>query len=196
MGMDINRESVHELVEVFYQHPFKTFYVNSLDGETFIKPVGVFVSLGITTSTKVIEKIKNDLVNSGYSACISEITSKKVNDRFLNTLHCTSGAGQYKLDDVFENNNILNESAARQKLAEMKELMDPEQSLEILKKYAPKISKLENLINKLTDSNGWNDHSIQEENEDYRIFHQNVNYKREGDIEYRLGIYVREKNDN
>ena len=192
--MAINRENIHELVEVFYQHPFKTFYVNSLDGVNFIKPVGVFVSLGITTSIKVLEKIKDDLINNGYSACLTEITSRKVNDRFLNTLNCTTGANQYKLS-VFDE-NMLDEQAAKKKLSDMKELMDPEQSLEILKKYAPKISKLESLINKLSDSNGWNDHLIQEDEDDFRIFHRNINYKREGDIEYRLGIYVHEKNDN
>lgn len=73
----------------------------------------------------------------------------------------------------------------------MKSLMNPEQSLEILKEYAPKISRLQDLINKLTITDGWDAHLIQKSNDgEYRIFHQYVNYRRDDELEYRLGIYV------
>ena len=41
----IDKDKIHNLVGVFYQPTFKTFFINSVDGETFIKPIGIFVSL-------------------------------------------------------------------------------------------------------------------------------------------------------
>ena len=192
--MAINREKIHNLVEVFYQPTFKTFYVNSVDSETFVKPLGVFVSLGITTSMKVLEDIKNIIVNTGgYSAIVAEISSKRVAGQFLNTLIETENPKQYKLTEF--DSSIMNEEEARSELGRMRELMSPNQDLEILKEYAPKISRLQDLIDKLTSTQGWDAHLIQNDNGEYRIFHQYVNYKKEDEVEYRVGIYVSEEND-
>lgn len=194
--MAINREKIHDLVEVFYQPTFKTFYINSTNGTTFIKPIGVFVSLGITTSMKVLEDMK-EIINSTeeYEACLVEISSKKVAGQFLNTIINKEEPQQYKLTDF--STNIMDEKKSREELERMKGLMNPEQDLGILKTYAPRISRLQDLIDKLTITDGWDAHLIQNCGEgEYRIFHQYVNYRKEGDIEYRLGIYVKEKSNN
>lgn len=189
---NINRDKVHSLVEVFYQPSFKTFYVNSVDGETFVKPIGVFVSLGITTSLKVLEDIKNIISGSeGFNAVLAEIKSKKVAGQFLNTVTCTSDPKQYKITELSD--DIMNEEESKAELEKMKNLMNPSQDLEVLKEYAPKISRLQDLIDKLTSTHGWDAHLIQrEQSGDYRIFHQYINYKREGELEYRVGIFVTE----
>lgn len=189
---NINRDKVHSLVEVFYQPSFKTFYVNSVDGETFVKPVGVFVSLGITTSLKVLEDIKNIISGSeGYSATLAEIKSKKVAGQFLNTVTCTTGPKQYKITNLSE--DIMGEEESKAELERMKNLMNPSQDLDILKEYAPKISRLQDLIDKLTSTHGWDAHLIQKKaSGDYLIFHQYINYKKEGELEYRVGIFVTE----
>lgn len=194
--MAINREKIHDLVEVFYQPTFKTFYINSTNGTTFIKPIGVFVSLGITTSMKVLEDIKS-IINSTeeYEATIVEISSKRVAGQFLNTIINREDPKQYKLTSFSE--NIMDEKKSKEKLEEMKNLMSPEQDLEVLRTYAPRISRLQDLIDKLTTTNGWDAHLIQEkEDGEYRIYHQYVNYRKDGDIEYRVGIYVCEKGSN
>lgn len=193
---NINRDKVHSLVEVFYQPSFKTFYVNSVDGETFVKPIGVFVSLGITTSLKVLEDIKNIIAGSeGYKAVLAEIKSRKVAGQFLNTVTNTMNPKQYKIENLSE--DIMNESESRAELERMKGMMDPSQDLEILKEYAPKISRLQDLMDKLTSTHGWDAHLIQKEKSgDYRIFHQYINYKKEGDLEYRVGIFVTEDVEN
>ena len=83
--MSINKDTVHELVGVFYQPPIKTFYINSIDGESFVTPQGVFVSLGITTSMSVLESIRNVLEkSSGFTARLCMIKSRKVAGQFLN----------------------------------------------------------------------------------------------------------------
>ena len=187
----IFREKINEVVEVFYQQNFKTFYINSIDGKNFVKPVGVFVSLGITTSLKSLEDIRSVIANTeGYSAVIAEISSKKVGNQFLNTVINLETPKQYTLSNSGE--NILNKTEAEEELNKLKEKMNTDEDITILQKYAPKISKLQDLINKLTVSNGWESHSIQKDGEDYKIYHQNVNYKKEGDIEYRIGIFVSE----
>lgn len=194
--MAINREKIHDLVEVFYQPTFKTFYINSTNGTTFIKPIGVFVSLGITTSMKVLEDIKS-IINSTeeYEATIVEISSKRVAGQFLNTIINREDPKQYKLTSFSE--NIMDEKKSKEKLEEMKNLMSPEQDLEVLRTYAPRISRLQDLIDKLTTTNGWDAHLIQEKDDgEYRIYHQYVNYRKDGDIEYRVGIYVKEKGSN
>ncbi len=189
----ISKEEIYDLVGVFYQPTYKTFSVNSLDGETFIKPVGVFVSLGLTTSKKVLEDIKNIIVDSGkYVAQLAEISSKRVGSTFLNTIINISNPSQYELTDIGD--DTMNEEESIAELNRLKSLMTPEQDLDVLKKYAPKISKLQDLIDKLTRTEGWPCHLIQKkEDDDYSVFHKFVNYKKEGDLEYRLGIYVREK---
>jgi len=187
----IIRERINEVVEVFYQQNFKTFYVNSIDGKSFVKPLGVFVSLGITTSMKSLEDIRSVIANTeGYSAVIAEISSKKVGSQFLNTVINLETPKQYVLDN--SGDNFLNEEKAEKELNDLKEKMNTGEDLEVLQKYAPKISKLQDLINKLTSTNGWESHSILKDGDDYRIYHQNVNYKKDGDIEYRIGIFVSE----
>ena len=102
---------------------------------------------------------------------------------------------QYRLTDFSD--DIMDEKKSKEKLEEMKNLMSPEQDLEVLRTYAPRISRLQDLIDKLTTTNGWDAHLIQEKDDgEYRIYHQYVNYRKDGDIEYRVGIYVKEKGSN
>lgn len=191
--MSINREKIHSLVEVFYQPTFKTFYVNSEDSVTFVRPKGVFVSLGITTSMKVLEDIRDIIIQTGgYKAHVAEISSIRCGGQFLNALTGKEEPKQYKITEL--GSNIMGELEARAELARMRDLMSPSQDLEVLKEYAPKISRLQDLIDKLTSTKGWDAHLIQNDNGEYRIFHQYINYKKIGEVEYRIGIYVTEEN--
>lgn len=191
----INKEKVYELVDVFYQPTFKTFYVNSVNGKDFVKPVGVFVSLGITTSKKVLEEIKNIISETpGYNAVIAEISSKRVKSQFLNTLKNTEPK-QYKLggeDLKKEKMRLFDKEMAEEELNRIKSIVSSNQEAGVINEITPKITKLQNLIKRLNDSCGWEDHLICEDEENYRIYHLNTNYKKEGDIEYRIGIYVTE----
>lgn len=189
----IDKEKIHNLVGVFYQPTFKTFFINSVDGETFIKPIGIFVSLGITTSTKVLEDIKNVIIDTEeYSAQIAELSSRKSSGQFINTITNIESPQQFELHEFPE--GVMNEEEAKAELERMKSLMTPEEDLEVLKIYAPRISQLQDLIEKLTNTGGWNAHLIQKKEEgNYSVFHKFVNYKKVDDTEYRIGIYVRDK---
>ena len=74
------REKIRNIIEIFYRPKFKIFNINSLDGKVFNHLEGVFVSLGITTSMKVMEDIA-EVINTednGLKATITEISSKKI----------------------------------------------------------------------------------------------------------------------
>ena len=74
---EINREKLHNLVGLIYSPTYKTFYVNSLDGMSFVKPYGIFVSLGITTSKRTLEEVRQQIAAHGYDTAIAEISSIK-----------------------------------------------------------------------------------------------------------------------
>lgn len=190
----VNREEISKLVDIFYQHEFKTFYVNSVNGKDFIRPFGVFVSLGLTTSMTTLENIKNILEENGYIVKIAEISSKKINSQYLNTLTKNENLKQYKIDSTVEGCRILEEKDAKEELKSLESILSVDQDLETLAKTAPKISSLRKLIEKLSLTGGWDEHLIQcSDDGEYGIFHRNVNYKREQDLEYRIGIYVVDK---
>ena len=176
----MNREKLYSIVEVFYQSNFKTFYVNSLDGENFIKPVGIFVSLGITTSMDVINSVCESIQASGseFKTRVVEISSKKVLGRYLNTV-TDNIPQQYILTEFPE--GALDKNAAQEELKRLKALLDPSQDLKTI------------LISRFSDDT-WDNHVIVPSDNDYKLFHKKVNYKSEGEddnmVEYRIGILV------
>lgn len=184
-----SKDKIKELVGVFYRNTFKIFYINSVDGETFVKPFGYFVSLGITTSLSVLENIRSILGENGYTATLAEISSKRVGGQFLNTVTKMDGLVQYALSDDF-NQNALGEKESKERLVKMKESLNTSQDLAVLKDLVPKISQLDELINRLDNFEGWDLHMIQETGNGFGILHKNVNYSKVGNLEYRLGIYV------
>ena len=187
---EVSRERIHDLVSVFYHPSFKTFYVNSTDGENFCKPLGVFVSLGITTSMSVLNNIK-DIINDNkdYNARLVEISSKKSKDLFINCVTSYSPK-QYYLGDTIP--NVMNREESLQELERLKEVMTPDTALDVLKEEAPKVSRLKYLIEKLDESNSWSAHRIQKEDNGsgYRIYHIYINYEKRDGLEYRIGIFV------
>lgn len=189
-GIDIgNKSKIHQLVEVFYPQPFKTFYINSEDGKSLCQPVGVFVSLGITTSLKVLNNIINAINGSKeFKASLVEIGSKRDEGIFLNYIK-ERNPDQYRIADV---PGLLSREEV---LKEMEDLGDSvvDASLEETQRIGATVTRLKVLFQKLEDTGGWNDHCIQKTDIGYRIYHLNVNYVRIGDIEYRIGILVNEK---
>lgn len=192
------REKIRNIIEIFYRPKFKIFNINSLDGKVFDHLEGVFVSLGITTSMKVMEDIA-EVINTednGLKATITEISSKKVVNQYLNTVVKKTGVEQYLIPNLDEP-GLLDKEASLNLLENLKQELTEEADLEDLKNLTPKISKLASLISKLDKSSGWDGHMIQEDKEEfYRIFHKFVNYKKVGEIEYRIGIYVEEEIEN
>lgn len=183
--MALDKDRVHEIVEIFYQKPpFKTFYVNSTDGLEFCKPLGVFISLGITTSLKVLKDLRDVLNRTpGMKASIVEIESTKVAGQFMNRVVREEPESQYIVDPgtVFPN-TVLGEAEANRLLSELSSSGKNNEYV-----------KLRDTILRVTESGSWEDKKVMKMSEGgYRVFHRYVNYKKEGDLEKRLGIYVEE----
>lgn len=201
----INKDEVKRLVELFYQNPFKTFYVNSIDRQTFVKPIGVFVSLGITTSEKTMENISEIINNSEkYRARLVEIESKKVGSQYLNTIisdypeqiHInTIQEGVLFLKEKDKGEWIMDEKFSRIELEKMKDLMHDDQDLVTLQTTAPKIQSLQGLITQIEDDPlGWDGYwIIKKPDGTFKLFHRYINYGDYGDVEYRVGIFVTPK---
>lgn len=193
----VSREEIHELVGLFYRSSYKTFYVNSSNGKDLLsKPRGVFVSLGMTTSRRVLENIRDFLGGSKkYVSRIAEISSVKVGEQYLNTLsENNSDPQQYRLTVYPE--GVMGKDAAMEELEMLRSKMNPAASLETLTEYSHKLNKLRYLVDRLDESHGWDSHLIQKvDDSDYCMFHCNVNYERRDGVEYRLGILVQENND-
>ena len=191
----VSREKIHELVKLFYQHTFKTFYINSEDGKEFSKPLGVFVSLGMTTKLKTLENIRDFIsANKDFKAKIVEISSKRVDDQFLNTLVETENPQQYRIEELPD--NIISREEAYEELEKLKNEMNLRTSLEDLTEKTHQVKKLKALIDNLEETHGWDSHAIQRDGDsDYRIFHLFVNYAKKEGVEFRLGIFVDENDD-
>lgn len=189
-GVEIgNKEKVYQLVEVFYPQPFKTFYINSEDGKTLSQPVGVFVSLGITTSLKVLGNIINAINGSDkFSASLVEIGSVRDEGIFLNYI-TSKDPKQYRVDGIPD---LMDRDGTLAEIETLKNSVDG-CSLEETQRIGSVVSRLETLFQKLEETSGWRDHSIQKTDLGYRIYHLNVNYTKKDDIEYRIGILVNEK---
>ncbi len=181
----LDKDRIHELTEIFYQKPpFKTFYINSTDGENFTKPLGVFISLGITTSLKVLQDLRDVLGKSpGLKTSIVEIRSKKIAGQYLNQVTRTD-PDQYEVStDTVAPCIVWDEAEAT---SELKRLESESKNQEA--------QKLRETIARVSESpDPWvNQLVMKTEAGGYRVFHKLTNYKKTDEVEYRLGIYVEE----
>lgn len=178
----IDSERIHNLVEIFYQKPpFKTFYVNSLDGQEFVKPVAVFVSLGITTSVKVMTDLAEVLGRTpGISTKLVELRSTRIGQHYMNYVTNDVDPGQYQVDPgtVAPKRVIMGKENV---ILELDHITDPVEYM-----------KLKEVYNRIESENSWDTQGVLCLGDGYRVFHSICNYKREGEHEYRLGIYVEE----
>jgi len=183
----IDKNQLHELVKVFYQQPFRIFYVNSMDGETFVKPTGLFISLGLTTSMKTIEGLKTAIHNTypERNLQIVELRSKCLfDDQYLNTITENDNPSPYVISDFPENS--LGKEEAEEELKKLREQIKETRDMNLM----TMTQKLQELIDRLSLSDNWDCHRILRLDSDYKIFHTIANYKKEGEFEYRIGIYV------
>lgn len=184
--MALDKDRIHELVGIFYQPPFKTFYINSTDGQNFEKPTGVFVSFGITTSWEKMKEIQDALDRTpGIKTEFVEIESVKVGGQYMNHIISRSPKQYETTPDSVRPCVVLDEEESS---AELQKLIDsPDRENYV---------KLKDAITRIQESDApWvNQKVMRLESGGYRVFHRFTNYKKEGEHEFRLGIYVEESN--
>lgn len=192
----VNREEVNELVNIFYHKTkYKLFNVNSVNGEEFTKPLGIFVSLGMTTSLKQIQDITSAISHcKGYTARVAELGSIKIGGIYLNYLTGADPIQQYPLDEG-NSEGLMNRDEVLETISKLVEQSkDLNTSQAELVEISGKLNKLTYLNNQLEESDGWSTHAIMEDG-DYKIYHLRLNYKKDPDsnIEYRIGIFVEDE---
>lgn len=192
----VSREEVSELVNIFYHKTkYKLFNVNSVDGEEFTKPLGIFVSLGMTTSLKQIQDITSAISHcKGYTARVAELGSIKIGGIYLNYLTGADPIQQYPLDKG-NSEGLMNRDEVLETISKLVEQSkDLNTSQTELVEISGKLNRLTYLNNQLEESDGWSTHAIMEDG-DYKIYHLRLNYKKDPDsnIEYRIGIFVEDE---
>lgn len=192
----VSREEVSELVNIFYHKTkYKLFNVNSVNGEEFTKPLGIFVSLGMTTSLKQIQDITSAISHcKGYTARVAELGSIKIGGIYLNYLTGADPIQQYPLDEG-NSEGLMNRDEVLETISKLVEQSkDLNTSQAELVEISGKLNKLTYLNNQLEESDGWGTHAIMEDG-DYKIYHLRLNYKKDPDsnIEYRIGIFVEDE---
>ena len=196
--MGVDKEKIREIVEVFYQAPFKVFNVNSEDGKSFSKISGVFVSLGLTTPLQTIEEIKNILNNTkGHKARLAELESTKFCGQFLNKITDKS-ENEIKPYDLSAPENSYDEKQTKILLENLIQKCRSQSNEEIdiennIKDIIQDIQKIKELQQYLNTSGSWGDSVIIKKGNDYKIFRKTSNYNQiNEEVNYRIGIYVEE----
>lgn len=181
----IEKNRIQELIKVFYQQPFKIFYVNSEDGATFVKPKGLFVSLGITTSINTLEKLRGTIEDTYPETAprLVELVSKRGDSgQYLNSITTNTDIHPYTITDTPE--NLMTKTEAEEELTRLRGVIKENPEIELL----TATQKLQEFIDRIKD---WDEHQIYKTGDsEYKIFHKTSNYKKEGDMEYRIGIFV------
>ena len=178
---------LRDIVELFYQPPFKIFNVNSVDGETLVRPFGYFISLGITTSFDILKNIRDLISKSdyGFEAKLVELESIKSDEYgdFLNVLSDLQENEIKKYPSTPpENIEVLEKEDAENLLSELTEKINSgDYSVSMYRqKLADTIKKIEN----------WEDHGLQIKNGQPGVFHKFINYKKISLTFFKMYYYI------
>ena len=194
--MGVDKDKVRDIVEVFYQAPFKVFNVNTEDGQSFSSVTGVFVSLGLTTPLQTLEEITNILNNTkGHKARLAELKSTRYYGQFLNqiTEKSEEEIKPYKLETPKDSFNKKQTEELLESMINKCRLSQGDLNNEIgeITQNILKIKELQNLIDS-TPGGGWDDSVIfKKSSGEFKIFRKTSNYYQVDDnVNYRIGIYV------
>ncbi len=194
--MGVDKDKIKEIVSVFYQAPFKVFYVNSEDGETFSvsENTRVFVSLGLSSPHQTLIDIKNILKSSGYKVRLAELKSIRNGNQFVNSI-TDKEEDQISMYSLEFPEGSYDKNGTDELLESLiKSCKNPDGTIQEtgIKDLIREIQSIKELQLKLNTSNGWDSAAIiKDDNGDYKIFRKNSNFlQMPDDVSYRIGIYV------
>lgn len=194
--MNLNIKRVQEAVEIIYQPSFKVFTVNSENGKDFSRPLGYFVSLGITTSFDTIrdvcsfigDQLKGDIEFSK----LCELRTVRKYGQFMNNVTKIEGKESIdQYDSLYFPDNLLDKRSSSEILNHLKDEMNRCVSIEDIRSYSNKIGRLTYLINKIDKKNEWDSKGIISEGDEFKVFHKKVNFIEKDEKSLRIGIFVK-----
>lgn len=191
----ILKEDVKKLVELFYRHNFKLFYINSLDGKTFEKSEKIFISLGITTNIKTLKYVSDSIKissNYKYKSSIAEIVSNKIEGT---ELYMNSVVKVGDENDIIQYDQVLPSGAISifdvpGCIDKLRTNISENENIRLVESdgLREEVSELNVLYEKYKDQSNI---YLYKENGEWKPFYEKVNYRKDEDgKEYRIGILV------
>lgn len=163
MSRIINRSEVVRVVDSCYPDYYKIFTINSRDGYTVGRSLGLFLSLGITTSFSTMNNVISELKdNFSEEISIAEVESRLVNGKYVNKVIKDSDVKKYSAG-TFSNGISLDERSSEELLDSLsKKLLEFEGDREMLLDYSNRIVKLNRAIDKFKQGIcNWENYSLQ-----------------------------------
>lgn len=202
----MNRDSISKIVDGIYPSSYRVFTVNSWDRYTLAKkPIGLFVSLGITTSIATIRKVLNEIARSYPNTFMSELESRFINGMYVNYVS--------RIDDNIDQYSSMgsecwrsmNENDLNDKIKELKnKIVESGDDVDLVMNYSSKISAISKVLNKfLNGTYNWNDFTVNiiDTDTEFRVasLNKKINFIQESEerdgkpitVYKRIGIFVR-----
>lgn len=195
--MNLSVKKIQEVVEIIYQPSFKIFTVNSRNGKDFSKPLGYFVSLGITTSIDTIRDvgsfIGDQLKGEIEFSKVCELETVKMYGQFMNTVTKIESSGtsvdQYESPEY--PSIYLDKEKSSELLNNLKGEINKCTNIDSIRRYSSRIGRLTYLINKINKKNDWDSKGISVDGDDFKIFHRKINFIENEGKSLRVGIYIK-----
>lgn len=202
----INKDLISRVVDDCYSSPYKIFSINSRDGINSGRSLGLFVSLGITTSMTIIRMVMNRLKNQfpENNVAISEIESRLIDGRYTNKLSRSTNVTQYNSGSI-QCRKIISEDELCELVSSLKnKILENKDNDKAVLEYSCRMSKVAKIINKIrsSDTYNWNDYSVSVINTDKEfsisVVNNKINYIQEKEVyngsdiivHKRIGIFV------
>ena len=192
----MTKQEIESTVSLFYPATVKVYYVNSSKGVELTPPYErIFVSLGITTSIKMLEEVRNNLDSVSYlKATLATLhTIRTDSGRYCNEI---IKIGDYTKDDQY--------SATKLSGGEFEKILDRAASFdmydELLHSEQVEVAnELKTMIEHFDEKDCWDEMAVVfdifEGIPFVKPFHRYINYHMDPSTksEYRIGILVEEK---
>lgn len=202
----INKDLISRVVDDCYSSHYKIFSINSRDGINSGRSLGLFISLGITTSMTTIRMVMDRLKNQfpENNVVISEIESRLIDGRYTNKISKSTNVTQYNSGSI-QYGKIISESELCELVSSLKnKLLDNKDDDDLVLEYSCRISKVAKIINKISSSDtyNWEDYSVSVINTDKEfnisVVNNRINYIQEKEVyngsdiivHKRVGIFV------
>ena len=159
--MIANRIEVVRVVDSCYSNSYKVFTINSKNGYELGRSIGLFVSLGITTSLATMTSVMNSLKEVFREDInISEIESRLVNGRYLNAVLNENVTYQYD-SGSYSTGKVISEKESYELLRKLISKISVESDIKELSKELSKAEKLSRILDKFrTGTLNWNEYLI------------------------------------
>lgn len=202
----MTRESISRIVDGIYPSSYRVFTVNTWDRYTLSKrPIGLFVSLGITTSIVTMRKVRDEIVKSYPNTYMSELESRFIDGVYVNYVSdVNDNIDQY--DQLgSECWRSLSEKDLNDKIMELKDkIAKAGDDVDLVMNYSSKISSISKVLNKfLNGTYNWSDFTVNviDTDTEFRVatLNKKINFIQSSEehdgktmsVYKRIGIFVR-----